>query len=221
MDFSNSHQPGTVTLAGSTLNTPNTVVAGNNGFETINYPGTLTAGAIYSVSGDTNGTAYGYFGQKFLTNNATVAWDASSRATLSLTYRYKTHIIGENDPHSAPLAVAAGTANSGTVTINENAGILNAALRPTSHWDINGTAEISYSDNAFTPMSPRQLQHYRVHTLYRPKPWATISGAFNDLERHNNTNNNQASYRRGSRPPQQPTPCRTMVRCNMSITAGL
>ena len=193
VDFSNSHQPGTVTLAGSTLNTPNTVVAGNNGFETINYPGTLTAGAIYSVTGDTNGTAYGYFGQKFLTNSATATWDASSRATLSLTYRYKTHIIGENDPHSAPLAVAAGTANSGTVTINENAGILNAALRPTIHWDINGTAEISYSDNAFTPMSPRQLQHYRVHTLYRPNPWATISGAFNDLERHNNTNNNQAS----------------------------
>ena len=25
--------------------------------------------------------------------------------------------------------------------------------------------------------------------MYRPKPWATVSGAFNDLERHNNTNN--------------------------------
>ena len=25
--------------------------------------------------------------------------------------------------------------------------------------------------------------------MYRPKPWATLSGAFNDLERHNNTNN--------------------------------
>jgi hypothetical protein len=33
------------------------------------------------------------------------------------------------------------------------------------------------------------LKHYRIHTLYRPKPWATLSGAFNDLERHNNTNN--------------------------------
>jgi hypothetical protein len=48
---------------------------------------------------------------------------------------------------------------------------------------------LSYTDNAFTPLGPRQLQHYRVHTMYRPKPWATISGAFNDLERHNNTNN--------------------------------
>jgi hypothetical protein len=28
-----------------------------------------------------------------------------------------------------------------------------------------------------------------VHTIYRPKAWATISGAFTDLERHNNTSN--------------------------------
>ena len=48
-----------------------------------------------------------------------------------------------------------------------------------------------YNDNAFTPMGFRQLRHYRVHTIYRPKSWATVSGAFNDLERHNNTNNNQ------------------------------
>jgi hypothetical protein len=48
---------------------------------------------------------------------------------------------------------------------------------------------VLYDDNAFTPMGPRQTKHYRVHTIYRPKTWATISGAYNDLERHNNTNN--------------------------------
>ena len=53
------------------------------------------------------------------------------------------------------------------------------------------SVEAMYNDNAFTPMGFRQLRHYRVHTIYRPKSWATVSGAFNDLERHNNTNNNQ------------------------------
>ena len=66
-------------------------------------------------------------------------------------------------------------------------------MRPTNNWDLNGASKSLYDDNAFTPMGPRQTKHYRVHTIYRPKPWATISGAFNDLERHNNTNNNQAS----------------------------
>jgi hypothetical protein len=42
--------------------------------------------------------------------------------------------------------------------------------------------------------------HYRVHTRYRPKPWATISGAYNDRERHNNTNNNQSAVAAGDDP---------------------
>jgi hypothetical protein len=53
------------------------------------------------------------------------------------------------------------------------------------------------ADNSFTPVSPRELQHYRIHTLYRPRPWATISAVFHDLERHHNTNNNQAAVAAG------------------------
>ena len=40
----------------------------------------------------------------------------------------------------------------GTVTINENGGIFNAALRPTNNWDLNGTVEMIYDDNVFTPV---------------------------------------------------------------------
>ena len=94
------------------------------------------------------------------------------------------------------------------IGINENGGILNAAFRPTTNWSLNGTVEILYDDNAFTPVGPRQTKHYRFHTLYKPKPWATISGAFNDLERHNNT----IQHRHSARP---------MGRWGTSITAGL
>jgi len=195
IDVSSVHQPGATTLAGSTLNTPNTVVAGNNGYETINnpcspggspgFPVPCTTGAAFSVTGNTIGTAYAYFGQSFLTNNVTGSWDASSRATLALTYRVSQHVIAQGFPHNVKLV----TGSSGTVTINENGAIFNAALRPTNHWDLNGTVEAFYDDNVFTPMGARQTRHYRIHTLYRPKPWATVSAAFNDLERHNNTNN--------------------------------
>jgi hypothetical protein len=191
MDYSNVHQPGTSNIsAGATLVTP------ANPNETITYSGPLTSGANSTVEGSPNGTPLpGYFGQRFLTNNLTGTWDASSRATLSLTYRYRTHTIAEGsvNPGNTPLPVSTTTATSGTVTINENGGIFNAALRPTSNWELNGTVEALYDDNAFTPVGPRQTRHYRVHTMYRPKPWATVSGAYNDLERHNNTDNNQAS----------------------------
>jgi hypothetical protein len=190
IDYSNVHQPGTSNISeGATLQTP------GNPNETINYippSGTLVAGAPLSLGGSANGAPLpDYFGQKFLTNNLTGSWEASSRATLSLTYRYRTHTIAEGIPANAPLALGADT--NGTVTINENGGIFNAALRPTNHWDLNGTVEVLYDDNVFTPVGPRQTKHYKVHTKYKPKPWATVTGAYNDLERHNNTNNNQAS----------------------------
>jgi hypothetical protein len=177
LDFSNVHQPGSANITpGITQNAPAT--AGN---ETISYAGPLVAGANFSIPGNPAGVPlYGYFGQRYLTNNATVSWDASSRATLTLTYRYKNHSIVQD---------AGSGASSSVVTIEENGGIFNVALRPTPQWRMNGTVELLYADNALTPIGPRQTKHYRFHTLYKIKPWATFSGAFNDLERHNNTFN--------------------------------
>jgi hypothetical protein len=204
VSFSSVHQPGTTTMtSGTTLSTPAT--AGN---ETINYAGPLTttnaaAGAsTFEGSGAVGTPLPGYFGQNFLTNNLTASWDASSRATFSFTYRYGTHTIAQGSPHNTALAV--GATSNGTVTINENGGILNAAVRPTANWSINGTVELLYDDNAFTPVGPRQTVHYRVHTKYRPKPWATFTGAFNDLERHNNTNNNESAVAAGDDPYEGP-----------------
>ncbi len=175
--FSNVHEPGSTDVTGVSYSTPTTA-----GSETINYAGTLTAGTA-TIEGNSNGVlSYGYFGQKILTNNLTATWDASSRATISLTYRYGTDTIVQG------AAVSTSPANSNW-TIFENGGILNVALRPTSHWDVNGTVEAIYDNNVLTPLDPRQTQHYRFHTLYRPRPWASASLAYNDLERHDNTNN--------------------------------
>jgi hypothetical protein len=181
-DYSNAHQPGVASIsAGIGSNTPATI-----GSDTINYAGTLVPGTNLSTSGITTVPvtgaaipAYGYFGQKLATNHATVSWD-TNRATLALTYRYRSHVIAQN---------AASGPDATLITINENGGILNAAVRPSQHLDINGTAELFYADNALTSVSPRQTRHFRIHALYKPTHWATFTGAFNDLERHNNTNN--------------------------------
>jgi hypothetical protein len=203
VNFSSVHQPGTTIMTSvTTLSTPAT--AGN---ETISYPTLATTNAAagastFEGSGAVGTPLPGYFGQNFLTNNLTGTWDASSRATLSLTYRHETHTIAQGFPHNVQLGVGATT--NGTVTINEDGGIFNAALRPTANWNVNGTVGVFYADNAFTPVSPRQTKHYRVHTMYRPKPWATISGAYNGLERHNNTNNNQSAVAAGDDPYEGP-----------------
>jgi hypothetical protein len=203
ISFSTMHQPGTANMtSGITVSTP------TNPNETITYQGALTtksaaAGASTFEGSPAIGTpAAGYTGQLYVTNNLTGAWDVSSRAMLSLTYRYQDHVVAEGNPHHLPLPV--GASIGGTVTIHENAGVFTAAVRPTANLNVNASVEMAYADNALTPVSPRQLWHYRVHARYRPKPWATISGAFNDLERHNNTNNNQAAVAAGDDPYEGP-----------------
>ncbi|MFZ0632551.1 MAG: hypothetical protein WA399_05715 [Acidobacteriaceae bacterium] len=185
LTFSNAQEAGrALTTSATQQTTP--LTAGN---ESINYAGALkTANAsVPEGTGALGVIVPNFFGQRFVTNDVTGTWDGWSRATISLTYRHQNHVIGEGIPHSAPLA--AGATNDGTVTINQDGGIFNVFLRPSSNWDLNGSAEVLYADNVFTPVAPRQLQHYRVHTLYRAKPWATLSGAYNDMELHNNTNN--------------------------------
>jgi hypothetical protein len=175
-------QPGNVVTSGYTkLVTPST--AGN---ETINYSGTLTSSVTNSgiATGETYGIVYTYFGNEQLVNNLTASWAVTPKANIAFTYRYGNRNIGLNLNVTSPARTI--------FAITENGGILNAAYRVTSNWDINGSVEAMYDDNAFTTMSPRQTRHYRVHTKFRPEKWATFNAAFNDMERHNNTQNTGA-----------------------------
>jgi hypothetical protein len=194
ISYSNVHQPGTTTMTSETT-VSDPAGAGNGTINNLNLKTTnAAAGAsTFEGSGAIGAPTPAYFGQRFTTNNLTVSWDATPRATFSFTYRYQDHLISEGQgsgAHNVPIP--ANNTTSGLVTIHENGGIFNAAVRPAKNWDLNGSVEAMYNDNAFTPMGFRQLRHFRVHTIYRPKTWATVSGAFNDLERHNNTNNNQS-----------------------------
>jgi len=188
-NYSSVQQPGVSDLPiATTLSTP----AAPN--QTIIYSGKLTSGNALALPHGVNGTVTpNYFGQETLINNLTGSWDGLSRTTLSLTYRYSNRNIGQGVPHKGAIPLVLADPVNGTVAITENGGIFNAVVRPTNKLDINGTVEVLYDDNAFTAVSPRQTRHYRVHANFKPKPWATFSGAFNDLERHNNTNNNQAT----------------------------
>ncbi len=185
INYSSVQQPGIADLPqATTYSTPNT--AGN---QTITYSGPLTKGNAYALPHGIEGFPYpGYFGQSFVTNNFTMSWDATSRATFSLTYRASQHKIGQGVPHTGPINEDTDP-TSGTVTINENGAIFNAALRPTAKWNLDGSIGFFYNDNALTPIGFRQSKHYRIHSMYRPKNWATVSMAYVDRERSNNTNN--------------------------------
>ncbi|MGD0646564.1 MAG: hypothetical protein ABR971_01140, partial [Acidobacteriaceae bacterium] len=183
-DFSNVRIPGTGTFSGVSESTPATA---HN--ETINYAGPLTPGVVAIVGQAPNGLPLpNYLGTRILNNNVTATWDVTPRAMVSLTYRYGTRFIGQK------VAAYAGTPSVLTfpvtnVNIETNGGIVNIALRPTANWNVNGTFEAYYADNAFTPVGARQTQIYRVHSSYKPKTWASFATSYLDTEHHNNTNN--------------------------------
>ena len=96
------------------------------------------------------------------------------RRRFALTYRYSDRNIGQGVPHQGPIPIVVSDPVAGTITINENAGVFNAALRPAKNWDLNGTVEIGYADNAFTSVGQRQFKTYRVHTTYKPNGKVTL-----------------------------------------------
>jgi hypothetical protein len=185
VNYSSTKQPGlSLVPVPVNLSTP----AAPN--QTINYNGPLTASAGTLPHGVDGVLSPGFYGQGIIANNLTAAWDLSARTRFAVTYRYSTRSIGQGVPHKGEVVETDPV--SGEITIHESTGIANLAFRPTSNWDVNGTVEIGYYDDVLTPIAPRQLKQYRMHTMYRPKPWATINGAFTDRERHNNTFNNAA-----------------------------
>jgi hypothetical protein len=189
IDYSNVHQPGVAditsltTVASATPNINSTALTTT----VINTPINGATGKPYSTFEGSPTVAtplFDFFGQKFITNNLTAAYDLTDRTTFTLTYHYQEHIIGEGAANTTGYL-----SGISTIAIYEDGGTLGVNVQPANNWNIKGSVELLYADNVLTPVAPRQLQHYRFHTTYRPHTWATFSAAYNDLERHNNTNN--------------------------------
>jgi hypothetical protein len=71
-------------------------------------------------------------------------------------------------------------------TINENALLLGFVARPIDALRVTANFEFGYNDQSFTRIDPRQVQSYKIHTSYKPRPWANLEGA---VEIHENRDN--------------------------------
>jgi hypothetical protein len=144
--------------------------SGTNGLTETDYTGSSMLVPPGNPTSATT-TDYQILNQKTDANTITAAWDATSRARLSVGYRYRSRTI---------------TQLADVIPIHENWGLFGAALRPTPQLRINFNFDGMYADNAFTRISPRQLQHYVVRSTYQPRPWLSFSGSANLFESRNN-----------------------------------
>ncbi|MGC2162394.1 MAG: hypothetical protein WA634_10820 [Silvibacterium sp.] len=72
------------------------------------------------------------------------------------------------------------------VDISEDSVELGFRARPVDTFLLNGDFSFGYNNAAFTRIDPRQVQSYKLHATYTPKPWATVDG---EVEIHENRDN--------------------------------
>jgi len=84
------------------------------------------------------------------------------------------------------LPPAAASPVRSLTTINENALLLGGVARPLDALRISADLEFGYNDDSYARIDPRQVQSYKIHANYKPRPWATVDGA---VEIHENRDN--------------------------------
>jgi hypothetical protein len=85
-----------------------------------------------------------------------------------------------------PIAEATNDTSRNITTINEQALLLGFIARPIDALRVTSDFEFGYNDQSFTRIDPRQVQSYKIHANYKPRPWATVDGA---VEIHENRDN--------------------------------
>jgi hypothetical protein len=70
--------------------------------------------------------------------------------------------------------------------INAHSALFGLWTRPMDSLRISFDLELFSADNSFTRITPRQLQHYKVHATYKPRQWLSLDASFNILEHRNN-----------------------------------
>jgi len=76
--------------------------------------------------------------------------------------------------------------DTGRTQINEYSGLFGIWARPISNWRISFDAELMSADNAYTRISPRQSQEYRVRSTYKAASWLSLNGSITIWEARNN-----------------------------------
>jgi hypothetical protein len=86
-------------------------------------------------------------------------------------------VLNANGSITQTLAPPTTGAVVNPYSIGENALLLGFVLTPVDSLRITGDFQFGYNDAAFTRIDPRNIQSYKIHVNYKPKPWANLDGA--------------------------------------------
>ncbi len=105
--------------------------------------------------------------------------------------------VANNQADGSCLITAAPQFDSGVIQIHEHSAVVGMWARPLDNLRITFDGEFMSADNAYTRISPRQTQEYRLRANYTPKPWLSVTGSMNIWEgRDNVTDVNSLQHNR-------------------------
>ena len=145
-----------------------------------------------------------------LMNTADLQYDFTARLGVHAGYRWTERSIAQsattdsdafyyppNPTRNASLTCSA-TAPNGTcqvitstsgvdsLDITQQGGLFGLWMRPVDSLRVNADVEIATADGAVTRISPRNLQHYKFRSAWKPYRWASLTANLNWLEQRNN-----------------------------------
>ena len=85
-----------------------------------------------------------------------------------------------------PIPDAGNDTSRNIITINEQAVLFGVVARPIDQLRITGDFEFGYNDQSFTRIDPRQVQSYKIHATYKPRPWVNLDAAVDINENRDN-----------------------------------
>lgn len=189
-----------------------TLLSTPNAFDPATCPPPFTAATCpqhnSSSSADViNDVLNNYLSQERKTNTFNVEYDFTPRITGYLGYRYDSRSISysSNDiqvqtfypslPNRGACAgqplvngvctVTVPALSTEYVPINTNALLAGVSARVTKSLRVHFDTEFDYADNAYTRISPRHLQLYRMSADYKPVDWVNVSGVIAIQENRN------------------------------------
>jgi hypothetical protein len=94
--------------------------------------------------------------------------------------------VANNATDGTCILSMAGQGDTSETPIHEYGGLFGLWVRPTNNWQVRFDMELMSADNAYTRISPRQSQEYRVRTKYRVADWLNLNGSVMIWEGRNN-----------------------------------
>ena len=209
--YDNSRIPGTwvqdtTSLFGATLlSTP-------NAFSPATCPPPFTAATCPQHSAASsadviNDVLANFLKQQRTSNTFNVEYDFTPRITAYAGYRYENQQITNNSsdvqlqtfyPTLPTRGACAGqpviggvctvsvpTISADYADINTNSLLVGVSARITNSFRMHFDMRFGYADDAYTRISPRHVQYYRLTAMYKPVDWVNISGAISILENRN------------------------------------